>query len=81
MEVFEAEALIPLSATILFAGYIVLTRRVSQVDSYAITLLCTALAGTVIATAFGLFHWAEVSPFEWELTGIMSFLVLPHNFY
>ena len=72
MGVFEAEALIPLSAAILFAGYNVLTRRVSQVDSYATTLLYTALVGTVVATVFGLFHWTEASPFEWVLMGIMG---------
>lgn len=70
--VFAIEALIPLSAAIVSALYHIVTRRVSQVDHYATTLLYTALIGAAGCTLVGTFYWVDATASQWLVIVLMG---------
>jgi len=69
---FEPAALIPLLAALTFATYNLLSRRISQADSFATNLLYMALVGAVASTCFGIPVWQPPSPTEWALLGVYA---------
>lgn len=70
--VFEFAALIPLISALGFALFSVLTRRISQHDSFATNLLYMSIVGAVSVTFFALPGWVAPSSSEWVLIGILS---------
>ncbi|MBE7732399.1 DMT family transporter [Devosia faecipullorum] len=59
------------SATI-YAFYIVITRKVSSVDSAATSLTYMALVGLVLSSSVGIFFWQEMS---WGYFGLVVLIV------
>lgn len=72
MGVFEPAALIPLAAALTFAFFNILSRRISQTDSFATTTLYMALVGAVAATSAGLPAWVTPTPHEAMLMSIVA---------
>jgi len=69
---FEPAALIPLLAALTFAAYNLLSRRISQADSFATNLLYMAVVGAVASSCFGIPAWLPPSPTEWALLGVYA---------
>lgn len=72
MGLFEASALIPLSAALAFAVYNLVTRLVSREDGFTTNMLYMAVVGCIASTAFGLPVWQSPSLGEWGLMGLLS---------
>ncbi|MDF3868258.1 DMT family transporter [Pseudomonas denitrificans (nom. rej.)] len=72
MGVFELAALIPLAAALTFAFFNILSRRISQTDSFATTTLYMAVVGAVAATSAGLPAWVTPTPHEAMLMSIVA---------
>ena len=70
--VFELAALIPLLAALAFAVFNVLTRRISQHDSFATNMLFMATVGALTVTFAGLPAWVTPTPAQGLLMGILS---------
>lgn len=70
--IFDPAALIPLLAASTFAAYNLLSRRISQTDSFATNMLYMAVVGTVVSTCFGIPAWQPPTSGEWALLGIYS---------
>ncbi|MCU1763171.1 DMT family transporter [Pseudomonas sp. 14P_8.1_Bac3] len=70
--VFEPAALIPLLAALGFAVFNVLTRRISQHDSFATNMLYIASVGALTVTFAGLPAWVTPTPAQGLLMGILS---------
>jgi len=70
--VFELAALIPLLSAFGFALFSVLTRRISQHDSFATNMLYMSVVGAIAITFIGLPGWVSPSPSEWVLTGVLA---------
>ncbi|QRY77194.1 DMT family transporter [Pseudomonas sp. PDNC002] len=72
MGVFQPAALIPLAAALTFAFFNILSRRISQTDSFATTTLYMAVVGAVVVTAVGVPAWVTPTPREAVLMAILS---------
>lgn len=70
--VFELAALIPLLSALGFAVFSVLTRRISQGDSFATNMLYMGFFGAIAITLLGLPGWVSPSPKQWVLIGVLS---------
>ncbi|WP_460096052.1 DMT family transporter [Pseudomonas sp. S3_C01] len=70
--VFELVALIPLASALGFAVFSVLTRRISQHDSFATNMLYMGLFGAISVTLSGLPGWVAPSPMQWGLIAVLS---------
>ncbi|WP_434569043.1 DMT family transporter [Pseudomonas sp. Z3-8] len=70
--VFELAALIPLLSALGFAIFSVLTRRISQHDSFATNLLYMGFFGAIAITLWGLPGWVSPSPMQWALIAVLS---------
>lgn len=70
--VFDSAALIPLLAALIFALFTILTRKISQHDSFATNTLYMALVGAVASTSVGLGQWVEPTLTQWLLIGVLS---------
>ncbi|QBZ90598.1 DMT family transporter [Pseudomonas viciae] len=70
--VFELAALIPLLSALGFAVFSVLTRRISQDDSFATNMLYMGFFGAIAITLLGLPGWVSPSPKQWVLIGVLS---------
>ncbi|MCD9113635.1 DMT family transporter [Pseudomonas bijieensis] len=70
--VFELAALIPLLSALGFAVFSVLTRRISQGDSFATNMLYMGFFGAIAITLLGLAGWVSPSPEQWALIGVLS---------
>ncbi|MCY1547204.1 Riboflavin transporter [compost metagenome] len=71
--IFEPAALIPLFAAMAFAAYNLLSRRISQADSFATNMLYMAAVGTIASSCFGIPVWLSPSATEWLLLAVYSF--------
>lgn len=60
--VFSPDALIPLTAALMFATYVLLTRFVSRRDSSATSFFWTGVTGGVLMTMVGIWTWTPMSP-------------------
>lgn len=72
MGVFDPAALIPLGAALTFAFFNILSRRISQTDSFATTTLYMAVAGAIVVSMAGLPAWVTPTPYEAVLMAILS---------
>ncbi|HKX57325.1 MAG TPA: DMT family transporter [Xanthomonadales bacterium] len=70
--IFDPAALIPLLAALTFAAYNLLSRRISQTDSFGTNVFYMAVVGIVASTCFGLPEWVSPTPVEWGLLGAYS---------
>jgi len=70
--VFELAALIPLLAALGFAVFNVLTRRISQHDSFATNMVFMASVGALTITFVGLPAWVTPTPVQGLLLGFLS---------
>ncbi|SDS59921.1 EamA-like transporter family protein [Pseudomonas cedrina] len=70
--VFELAALIPLLSALGFAVFSVLTRRISQGDSFATNMLYMGFFGAIAITSLGLPGWVSPSARQWALIGVLS---------
>lgn len=70
--VFELVALIPLASALGFAVFSVLTRRISQHDSFATNMLYMGFFGAITITSVGLPGWVAPSPTQWGLIAVLS---------
>ncbi|MFK3770005.1 DMT family transporter [Pseudomonas putida] len=82
MGVFSVASLIPLLAALMFAAFNVLTRKISQTDSFGTNMLYMGFCGAVVSTLTGFTHWVTPSLHEWGLililcvTGVTAQLLL-----
>ena len=67
----DTGVLCALGASIAYSVYIVLTRKVSRVDSTATSMLYAGLVGTVLSTALGVFYWKPMDGHALLLMGIV----------
>lgn len=63
--VFSPWALVPLLSAFLFAIYGLLTRYVARKDAASVSFFWTGVAGAVVITPFGLWHWQAMSLPDW----------------
>ncbi len=70
--VFELVALIPLLSALGFALFNILTRRISQHDSFATNMLYMAVVGAIAITFLGLPGWVDPTFDQWLLIGVLS---------
>ena len=71
--VFELPALLPLLCALASAFFSILTRRISQSDSFATTSLYMAVLGATVVSAFGIPAWVTPTPTECMLMGTLAF--------
>lgn len=69
--VFAIEALIPLTAALMFALYGLLTRYAARLDSTATSFFWTGTVGAVVMTAIGLWFWEPLSAGDWGWMGLL----------
>ncbi|MBL0845940.1 DMT family transporter [Pseudomonas mediterranea] len=70
--IFDPAALIPLLAATTFAVYNLLSRRISQTDSFATNMLYMAVIGAIASTCFGVPAWQAPTPAQWGLLGVYA---------
>lgn len=70
--VFDLTAMIPLLSALGFAIFNILTRRISQDDSFATNALYMGFIGALVVTLLGLPGWVSPSPSQWALLAIVS---------
>lgn len=70
--VFELPALIPLLCALASAFFSILSRRISQTDSFSTTTLYMAVLGAITVSAFGIPAWVTPTPAECMLMAILS---------
>lgn len=71
IRVFSPAALIPLGSAFLFALYGLLTRYVAQGDPAPVSFFWTGVAGAVVMTAVGLFHWQPMTGPDWAWMALL----------
>ena len=82
MGVFSIASLIPLLSAFMFAVFNVLTRKISQTDSFATNMLYMGFWGAVASTVMGLGQWVVPTAPQWWLmlilcmTGVAAQLLL-----
>ena len=69
--VFQIEALIPLLAAFMFALYGLLNRWVARFDSSAVSFFWTGVAGAVVTTSIGVWHWEPMIGTDWAWMGLL----------
>lgn len=72
-DVFDPRLAVPLLAALMWALYVVMTRRVQREDSGATSLFWTGVVGAVALTPLGLWAWEPLSAADW---GFMAALCL-----
>jgi drug/metabolite transporter (DMT)-like permease len=64
-EVFDPLLAVPLASALMWALYVVLTRRVQRTDSAATSLFWNGVLGAVLLTPLGLLSWEPMSHADW----------------
>ncbi|HKS15499.1 MAG TPA: DMT family transporter [Pseudomonas sp.] len=64
-DVFNAIALVPLCAALVFAMYNILSRKVGRADTFATNVLYMAIVGVVATSCLGIPAWRSPSLVEW----------------
>ncbi|NRP72216.1 Riboflavin transporter [Ensifer psoraleae] len=62
---FDTSFLLPLSAALMFAIYIITTRLVSRADSAMTSFFYTGIIGAVAISLVGPFFWTALAPTDW----------------
>ena len=65
--VFSPAALVPLLAATMFALYGLLTRYVAWHDAASVSFFWTGIAGALVMTVAGIWHWQNMTPGDWGL--------------
>ena len=82
VRVFSPEALIPLTAALMFALYGLLTRFVARKDTAMTSFFWTGIGGVAVMTLIGPFFWEPMSGGDWIwmgtlcLTGVLGHYLL-----
>ena len=63
--VFKPQAVVPLTAALMFALYALLTRYVARLDNTATSFFWTGTVGSVAMTAVGIWFWEPMSGPDW----------------
>ncbi|QBY01696.1 DMT family transporter [Rhodophyticola sp. CCM32] len=71
LRVFEAAALVPLAAAVMFALYGLLTRYAARRDDAATSFFWTGTVGAVTMTVIGLWFWEPMSLPDWGWMGAL----------
>lgn len=80
--IFQQAVFIPLLCALAFALFSVLTRRISQVDSFATNMVYVSVLGAAAVSFAGVPAWLPPTPTEWlmlgavAITGIMGQVLL-----
>jgi drug/metabolite transporter (DMT)-like permease len=69
--VFEPEALIALTAAILWAFYGILTRLAARRDTSATSFFWTGIVGAIGMTLVGVWFWEPMSPPDWAWMALL----------
>jgi len=69
--VFAVEALIPLTAALMFALYGLLTRYAARLDSTATSFFWTGTVGSVVMTLVGMWFWQPMTAPDWGWMGLL----------
>jgi len=69
--VFAVEALIPLTAALMFALYGLLTRYAARLDSTATSFFWTGTVGSVVMTLVGMWFWQPMTAPDWGWRGLL----------
>lgn len=73
---FDPRLAVPLLAALMWALYVVMTRRVQREDSSATCLFWTGTVGALALTPFGAFAWEPLSPSGWGWMGALCLTAL-----
>jgi drug/metabolite transporter (DMT)-like permease len=68
---FEAGTVYVLLSCMAYALYLVLTRKVSALDSTTTSIFYVAVIGLVMSTAVGVFHWQPLTPEAMVLVAVV----------
>ncbi len=69
--VFSINALLPLAGALMFAFYVLLTRKVARKDSAETSFFWTGVTGAVAITLIGPFFWEPLQGTDWWLMGAL----------
>lgn len=64
-EIFDPLLLVPLLSALMWALYVIMTRRVQRSDSAATSLFWTGVVGAAALTPLGLWAWEPLSAADW----------------
>lgn len=67
----EIGVIYALLSSAFYASYLVLTRKVSQIDSTTTSLFYVAVVGLALTSATGVFFWQEVAAGDWWLFAVL----------
>jgi drug/metabolite transporter (DMT)-like permease len=73
--------IVPISAALIFAFYVVTTRLVSREDSAMTSFFYTGAAGAVAITAIGPFYWTWFAPVDWIWMGLLCITGTSSHFF
>ena len=62
---FDSKLLIPIACAVLFAVYVIATRRVGRDDSTMTSFFYTGVAGAVAISLVGPFYWTPLASADW----------------
>jgi drug/metabolite transporter (DMT)-like permease len=68
---FDPMTAVPLVSALMWALYVIMTRRVQRTDSAAASLFWTGVVGAVAMTPLGLASWEPLSARDWALMGAL----------
>jgi drug/metabolite transporter (DMT)-like permease len=63
--VFQAAALLPLAAALMYALYSLLTRRAGAADDSLVSLFWAAVIGAALMTPVGIWNWQPMAAADW----------------
>ena len=79
--VFQPAAVLALFGALMYALYALSTRLASRTDSHETSLLYTSLAGVIVMTPFGVWHWEPGDAVAWAfLLAALGFSLVAHVF-
>mgnify|MGYP001772814793 CR=1 FL=1 len=69
--VMSPAAIFPLASAVLFALYGLLNRYVARKDPASVTFFYTGIAGAVVTTLIGMWHWEAMTLTDWAWMGLL----------
>lgn len=79
--VFTLAALLPLASATMYALYSLLTRRATQVEDAFLSLFWSAVIGSGLMTAVGLWFWEPMSRADWLWMGLYASMAILANWF
>lgn len=68
---FDAEVLLAVLTSLMFAAYVILTRLVSRVDPPMTSFFYTGVIGCLTISLIGPFYWTSMPPADWAWMGTL----------